>query len=272
MTQEDTILENGKLKRTAYSYDRFNNVTSIIEYDFGTNPNPGPVRRQTTRTYAVDALLNGYCYTNLSALAGSCSGGVSDSSNEVLHQRRLLLSEEVRDGVGALEARSELEYDVYTADGNHAPVAANTGMIQYNSTRFDPVLFNPQFEPRGNVTRVRKWISGATYAESFTQYDQAGNVVKTIDPRGDSTTMSYADDFGDGSNPGFGLSGTNGPTFALPTSVTNSLGHVVRSQYHYTRGVVTGIKDPNNVIAKTEYNDPYDRPTPIHQRLRVDWS
>ncbi|HLG13646.1 MAG TPA: hypothetical protein VJH03_03850, partial [Blastocatellia bacterium] len=261
MLQEDSILENNKLKRTTYGYDRFNNVTSVIEYDFGTNPNPGPVLRRTTRTYAIDALLNGYCYSNLSALAGSCSSAVSDGSDDVLHQRRLLLSEEVRDGVGALEARSELEYDVYTADGNHAPVAANAGMIQYNGSRF--LIFNPQFEPLGNVTRVRKWISGATYAESYTQYDQAGNVVKTIDSRGNSTTMSYADDFGDGASPGFGVAGTNGPTFAMPTTATNALGQMVRSQHHYTRGVVTGIKDPNNVITRTEYNDPYDRPTRV---------
>jgi len=35
------------------------------------------------------------------------------------------------------------------------------------------------------------------------------------------------------------------------------------SRHHYSRGVVTGIKDANNVIAKTEYNDPYDRPTRV---------
>jgi len=38
---------------------------------------------------------------------------------------------------------------------------------------------------------------------------------------------------------------------------------VVKSQYDYTRGVVTGIRDANGTITRSEYNDPYDRPTRV---------
>jgi YD repeat-containing protein len=110
---------------------------------------------------------------------------------------------------------------------------------------------------------IRGPIVGGTYATSFSQYDEAGNVVKTIDPRGFATILSYQDNFGDGSNPDFGASGTNGATFAFATSTTNPLGHVVKTQYSYARGVPTGVKDPNGVISRSEYNDPYDRPTRV---------
>ena len=38
---------------------------------------------------------------------------------------------------------------------------------------------------------------------------------------------------------------------------------MVKSQYDYTRGVVTGIKDPNLVLTKSDHNDPYDRVTQV---------
>jgi RHS repeat-associated protein len=38
---------------------------------------------------------------------------------------------------------------------------------------------------------------------------------------------------------------------------------VVKTQYDYTREVPTGVKDPNLVITRSEYNDPYDRPTRV---------
>jgi RHS repeat-associated protein len=37
----------------------------------------------------------------------------------------------------------------------------------------------------------------------------------------------------------------------------------VKTQYSYSRGVATGVKDLNGVVTITEYNDPYDRPTRI---------
>jgi len=51
VVSEDTILENGKMKRVEYGYDDFNNVVSVKEYDFGTAGSPGTLARQTFRTY-----------------------------------------------------------------------------------------------------------------------------------------------------------------------------------------------------------------------------
>jgi RHS repeat-associated protein len=268
VTKQDTILENNKLSRVEYGYDIFNNVTSIIERDFGTNPNAGTVKRQTTRTYV--GANNGYCYTNLNGPAG-CAAAPSTNPDEIIHMRRLLESETTSDG-SAVEAYTEFEYDNYVTDDNHAAIVVNSGMIGYNGSRFVP--FNASFQPRGNATQRKSLISGpidtGTYTSSYLQYDEAGNAVKAITPNAPITstsTISYADDFGDGSNPGSGVGGTNGATFALPTMVTNSLNQVTRMQYSYARGVTTGVKDANLVVAKTEYNDPYDRPTRVTAAL-----
>jgi RHS repeat-associated protein len=263
-TIEDNLLENGKLKRVRYEYDGLNNVTRLREYDFGAGVQ-GTLVKDTTRTYLSNQ--NGYCYTNLNGVDGSCGAALYTDPASAIHRRRLLLNETVKDSLGNVEAYSEFEYDNYLGDGSHAPIQINAGMIQYDGTWFSPFAF--QSQPRGNVTRVKRLISGSappgsgTYVTSFSQYDEAGNVVKAIDPRGNATTVSYQDNFGDGSNPDVGASGANGATFAVATSATNALGHVVKTQHDYTRGVMTGIKDANGTITRSEYNDAYDRPTRV---------
>jgi len=259
---EDMTLENGKLKRMSYSYDRFNNVTQITERDWGTG-GPGPTLRQIIRTYAVDTTVNGYCYSNLNGLSGTCSGALADDPTKIIHIRRMMLTEEVKDGGGTPESFTVAEYDNYQADAqnNHAAIVPNSGMIQYKADLLN--FFSAGFQPRGNVTRVRRQIVGATNADTYSFYDQAGNVVKIKDPLGRETVYSYTDNFGDGMNPNSGAQGTNGATFATLTLVRNALNHEAKTQYHYTRGVATGVRDANDVFTRTEYNDPYDRPTKV---------
>ena len=54
--QEDSILENGKLKRVRYTYDQFNNVTLTQEYDFGQGVQ-GTLLRETARKYLVPRMV-----------------------------------------------------------------------------------------------------------------------------------------------------------------------------------------------------------------------
>lgn len=285
--QEDLILENGKMKRIKYDYssDKFNNVTMIREYDFGnTSGSEGLLIRKTLRTYVSN--LNGYCYTSLNGLNSStcqpsgtnCQPSINiGSSASIIHRRRLLLTEEIRNVSDVVEARTEYEYDNYDpAIANHAALTSYTSpaIIKNDRSWFTPT-FDSRFEPRGNLTKVRNWITGSTssglYTSSYTQYDVAGNIVKAINDKETgittSTFISYTDNFGDGTNPDAGAQGTNGATFAMATSVSNHLGHLVKLQYNYSRGVVTGVKDANNLITKTEYNDNYDRPTKVTAAL-----
>ena len=92
-------------------------------------------------------------------------------------------------------------------------------------------------------------LTGQSWTVGFT-----GNVIWSKDPNGNVSEISYTDNFGSGSNPDSGSGGTNGATFALPTLVTNALGHQARTQYDYTLGSVGGVKDVNGLIGKTEYD------------------
>ncbi len=250
---EETTLENGKRRRVEYGYDQFNNVTSIKEYDFGVaGGSAGGLLRETLRSYAGSGQtpsVNGSCYTNLNPLDSSCGGGLASDVTTIIHQKRLLLSEEVRDAQGAREASTEYEYDNYTAgDGHHAALTINAGMTGYDSGQFSTG------QTRGNVTKVSSWVEAASYVASYNHYDNAGQVVRTKDPKGYETMISYADNFGNGGNPDNASSGTHGASYAMPTLVTNALGQQTRTQYDYTFGAATGVRDAGGVITQSVYD------------------
>jgi RHS repeat-associated protein len=275
VTWEETTLEDLKTKRVEYGYDQFNNVTSTKEYDFypsGSTPPSTPLR-QTVKRYIGDVVqqgdtpsYNGYCYTNLNPLDPACGAPPSDQSIDptvVIHQKHLLLSEEVKDGAGNREAYSDSEYDNYTeGDGSHQAVAVNSGMTMYDGARFS--AFDPSHQPRGSVTRARSWIEGSdgnqpactssVCAASYSRYDNAGQIVSVKDPLGHESFVSYADDYGDGTNPGGTTVGAGGATFAHATVTTNALGQVAKIQYDFTLGAVAGVRDANGVVTRTEYD------------------
>ncbi len=109
-------------------------------------------------------------------------------------------------------------------------------------------------QPRGNATRVRNWAGGSDYIYAYTQYDNAGNVIMTKDPNGNESTISYTDNFGNGTNPDTGAGGNFGATFAFPTLATNALGWQSKVQYDFTLGAAAGTKGINDVISRVEFD------------------
>ncbi|HKO61913.1 MAG TPA: hypothetical protein VJV03_12195, partial [Pyrinomonadaceae bacterium] len=251
ITWEDTTLENGKKKRVEYDYDQFNNVTLIKEYDFGnTSGSLGALIRKTYRTYVTN--LNNYCYTNLNPADASCGSGLASDVNSIIYQPGLVLTETIKDANDNQKAYSEFEYDNYSSATNHAALVLNSGMIHYDAIRFS--TFNNASQPRGNVTKHSRWVGGSNYLHAFNQYDNAGNLVWTKDPNGNVSTISYGDNFGNGTNPDSGLIGPAGATFAMATGVANALNHQSKVQFNYALGSPTGTKDPNLVKTRTEYD------------------
>ena len=104
---------------------------------------------------------------------------------------------------------------------------------------------------------------------AYSRYDTLGNVISAKDPNGNVSTVSYTDNFGDGSNPDTGSGGTYGATFALPALITSPAPnpgepqHTAKSQYDFSTGLLTGFKDRNGIKTKTEYNDSFNRPTHV---------
>ncbi len=90
---------------------------------------------------------------------------------------------------------------------------------------------------RGNVTAMTAYANAAAQSEPITvysQYDILGNVVKTVDAKGNVSTISYDDNFGAPD----GEAGTNSvrrtlngqSTFAFATSATNPAGFTTRTK------------------------------------------
>lgn len=262
VVREDSYLEDGRMRRVETGYDQFNNVTSVKEYDFGnTSGNVGALSRQTFRTYATN--VNGYCYTNLNGTDGSCGGALASDVGTIIHQRRLLLSQTVKDGSGNQEAYSEVEYDNYSGDGNHASLTSNSGMVGYDGARFSN--FSSSSQPRGNATRTAAWAGGSSYLYAYARYDDAGNVVSTKDARQIESFVSHADQFADGVGRG---------TYAFVTSTTSAVPDPTNERgtntpltssttYEYATGQARTATDANGKTTSFQYDDPLNRLTRV---------
>jgi len=269
--------DSNQVTKQTFVYDDFNNVTDTYEYHYGDNQS-GLLARHTHTDYAnADNLVNGVDY-----------------SSNAIHLRRLPVRQQIFDGNAATAAvprsLTTYEYDNYTLDdGNdpgaskkHAPLFNYTDIIRL-CTWINPagqcVNSNPAdnsdasgYKTRGNLTAVtRNLLSDAGTVTgsvtSYSQFDVAGNVIKAVDARGNSSKIKYQDNYGSPD----GVALTNSPppelvqagnlvSYAFPTEMTNSAGHVSRAQYDYHLGAQVKAQDPNGVISSTSYNDPLDRP------------
>ena len=239
-----TSIDPTDLSGQTVGFDQFNNKTDVWEYDFGTGAAGAFLRRSHT-DYVTD--------TNYIAYTGS-------------HLRSLPLQMWVSsDTNGNTKASlTQFEYDNYNYDTNHAALVPRSNVIGH-----DTVNYGTTNTRRGNVTSVTSYANAQAQTGAITayaQFDILGNVVKTIDAKGNASMIDYTDRFG--SPDGEARSNTaptqlNGQsTFAFPTSATNPLGWVTGySQVDYFTGASVNTEDINGVISKTLYNDPLDRPT-----------
>jgi hypothetical protein len=239
IVEERNYLDTGSFGKTATSYDAYNNPTEIQEYDFD-----GLIKRKTSYSYKTDSTY----------LA------------DAVHLLRLPLQQTIKNGQDVVFAQTFFEYDNYAQDGNHAALQG------YASVSGHDTAYGAGKMERGNATTVLRWVSGSQFTYEYSRFDILGNVVSIKDPRSNVTQYSFADDFGDGSNPGYGTAASP-PTYALATLITSpppNSGESVqttRSQYDFSTGRITGFKDRNGVVIKAVYNDPFDRPTLVISAL-----
>ena len=250
VSQTRKYLETGSFDKTEIGYDfdpqrdRANNVVDVKEYDFGqTTP-----ARQTITKY----------------LKFNPDNANIDYTSDAVHSISLPIKQSIYKGASEM-ARTVYQYDKYTNDGNNATLTDYGPSVTGHDTAYGPGMTT-----RGNVTAVGRWLdANASTLFTYSRYDTLGNVISTKDPRGNVTTISYVDNFGGGDNPESGAGGASGPTFALPTLITSpppnpgEEQHTAKSQYDFSTGLLTGFKDRNGVITKTEYNDTFNRPTKI---------
>src|SRR5256714_1992164 len=249
------ILDTGSIATVHTNYApnvAYNNPTEVLEYDYD-----GSLKRRTVTSY-VDSSnwINGVDYTS-----------------DPVHLISLPLTKTIYDGSGNQVTQTTSEYDNYAGDNLHAQLQ------DYALVSGHDFSYNTSKVTRGNLTGIGHWLNSPAPARtiySYPRYDILGNVVSTRDPKGNVVSISYSDDFGDGSNPGSGTNNPTTPTYAFPTLITspppnpNEPQQTARSQYDFSTGLLTGFLDRNNVKTQTIYDDPFDRPIIVKSALGIN--
>ena len=243
-----TLVDTNQVSKQIFLFDQYLNKTDAYEYDYGTGA-AGALIRRTHTDFLTTNPVNSANY----------------ATNNSIYIRSLPSQTQVFDASNNKKAETKFEYDDYSASANYAALVNRT-----NISGFD-AAFTTSYTTRGNVTKVSQWRNtDGAYLAAHSQYDIAGNVVKTIDANSNATTLEFDDRFGspngeaqsNNTPPAPGSTWLNGQsTFAFPTKVTNALGHIAYTQIDYFLGKPVDVEDPNNVKASLYYNDVLDRPT-----------
>ena len=242
-----TLADTNQISKQMFGYDdtvAFNNQNNLKEYDFGSGV-VGPLLRETRTTY-----LTGSTYTGTG-----------------VHIRNLPTQVSIYDSGSTERARTTFEYDNYAADANHAALINRASISGFDSA------FTTSYATRGNVTGTTRYLlSGGSVTgsiSSYSQYDIAGNAVKTIDALGYVTEIYFTDCFG---APNGEARTNSAPTelsgvssYAFITSVKNHLNQWAYSQFDFYLGEPVDGEDANGVVASGTYNDSLDRPTQIRR-------
>jgi RHS repeat-associated protein len=264
----DTGTAQDKLSRQSFTYDNFNNVTDVCEYDFGSDDVGLPLRHSRTE-YVTGTNYTGY---NLSSPENS------------VHQRSLPLTQIVNTNctdTTTFLSKTQYEYDNYTPEQPpnpqiHAGLVNRTDIIGHDSSTFSTTRTT-----RGNATSVTRWVSGSATVAAYQQYDIAGNVVKVINARGQVTQLDFDDRFGAADTEARSnttpqeliVVGVPKKSYAFATKVTNAKLHVAYTQFDYNLGRPVNGEDANGVVTQAGYElgaSELDRPVEIIEAVAVN--
>jgi RHS repeat-associated protein len=216
-------LDNGLVYKTETDYETFTapavttatrmNRTEIREYGYGSG-SPGAPLRRTDYAYLHNSNST---YANLN---------IVDRQNSVT----------TYDGLGNKAAQTTFEYDVYNHTG--MPAMGVSGAVQHDATR------STSYVTRGNATAVGRWLNTTGVSlTSLNQYDDAGSVIATKDPKLNLTSFDYTDSWGNSA------CAPTGPGKAFPTTTTNALGQLTKYTYNSCTGNRASAKDQNDINA-----------------------
>ncbi|HKV78500.1 MAG TPA: RHS repeat-associated core domain-containing protein [Candidatus Sulfotelmatobacter sp.] len=235
-------------KKTTYSYDSIQDglVTAVKEWGYypGASPSfPSVPDRATYTTYYSPASspVSTYGGTNVHKPLSVtlCSNSGSDSACP---------------GGGSKVSQTVTTYDS-VAPSSLPGVAAH-----------DDYNYPAALTVRGNPTNVQQWVSGSTYVTTQLSYDMTGQVLQSVDPKGNPTGYSYADNY-------FSDNGTSSPpaytpnqsTNAYPTTITGpSVGGASFKEtfgYYYGSGKTAFSTDFNGQATYYHFMDALDRST-----------
>jgi RHS repeat-associated protein len=237
--------------KQVFGYDDsvpFNNKNNVKEYAFGSG-GPGALVRETRTTFLT---ATNYIDASMGA-----------------HLRSLPSLVSIYDAGGVERARTTFEYDNYTSDTNHAALTDCSSISGLDSG------FTTGYLIRGNATGVTRYLltngSVTGSISAYSQFDIAGNVVKTIDGRGYATRFEYNDRYGapDGeAQSNTAPSQLSGLTsYAFPTKIINALNQFTLGQFDYYLGRAVDVQDLNGIVSSGYFNDGIDRPTQVRRAV-----
>jgi RHS repeat-associated protein len=255
ITQTKTTLDNSQFALRSFTYDAYNNVTSVEETDYGTTVTPPPaLLRRAATTYVTTIGTVDY--------AGALV--TTPLPNLDIHIRNLPSIVKRFSWNGSTwvqQSQTDYKYDEYSGGHNAALKPYPAGTV----TGTFPNFLDGSWPYRGNATRVSRKIDGGTATvDTYAHYDVLGSVVKVLDARLKETTFEFDDNFGE---PDEDLNANDSPsqigglqTYAFVTTTTNDDGHQILRQYDYDLGVVTDEQDPNGTVTTTFHGGELDRP------------
>ena len=244
-----TTLDNGLVKEEDTDYETFTSygnvasrpdVTETREYAYGQGT-AGSLARRTDYTYLHDQVV---AYATANIVDRVSSVQVADSSVPVVS------------GPGAQCPSSDLNgvhcnYTTYEYDNYTQGIQASNA-VDHNSS------YSTSYTLRGNRTATNDFLNSSLALTTRNQYDDAGNVIATTDPNGNTTSFSYADS----------PAGTSGNTDAYLTTVTRpqtyGVNHISYNKYNYLTGLKVESDDENGQPTNFAYNDPFLRLTDIY--------
>src|SRR5690606_12856668 len=144
---------------------------------------------------------------------------------------------------------TKYEYDNYTSDATHEPLVDRLNISGHDSN------IGTGYVPRGNLTKVTRYADAQNQTRAVTahsQFDIAGNPIKSIDAKRNVTTLTSDDTVG----PPDAEARTNiapspldvQQTCAYPTSATNPVGYTAYTQVDYFTGGVGDAEEINGNI------------------------
>jgi RHS repeat-associated protein len=249
--------------------DQFNNILDTWVYDYGKDA-PGALLNHTHTDYLTSN--NGVDYSNRASLASP-------------HLLSLAVRQSTYDASEVEKARTTFEYDNYSAvDAFHAGLKDWPALTGIPISGLDPSCTS-SYPSRGNVTATTRYLlSGNQVVQpitAYSQYDIAGNAVKTIDARSTpsnvmATTIDFNDCFGIPDAEARAnivpdnLAAVQRRTYAFPTQTTNALGHQTYHQFDYYLGRPINVEDANGTVYSAAYNDPFDRASSVIKAVNRD--
>lgn len=225
-----TTLENNQQSKLELDWNNDDNLLlERREYDWGSG-SPGPLLRKTTNTY-----LNNQPYA---------SRKIRDRVTQTI----------VRDGSGAIVARTDIGYDT-------TALTCVTGAVRHDDTNY-----GCSFIYRGNPTSTTSFTNAAAGSGPLTQtlvYDSLGNLRSATDTAARTTSFDYTDNFADGNHSAYGY------VTQVTYPATNGVAHIERSQYFWYTGLVAAACG-QNFPGASPCTSSYSPPQPDYAKFTYD--